>query len=190
MLKRDINRLQSLKVRRTVVPAKSVEDAYHLVYSCTQPWLGLARAQRTASDSSADQVRWDVWIAALTPSPHGIRGTWAQVCLLAGQGRDMLRALSEALVPCLSVGSVSQEVQQRIMSGTLSPSSRIRERKLARSLQVPASYVRLALADLATTGLVEVRANGYFAVVAVRAHVSQRGQQQQITIRATETRAA
>ncbi|MFD5483929.1 GntR family transcriptional regulator [Streptomyces virginiae] len=189
MLKPDINRLQSLKVRRTVVPAKSVEDAYHLVYSSTQPWLGLARTQRNASDCPADQARWGVWIAARTPCPHGVRGTWAQVCLLGGQGRDMLRALSEAVVPGLSFGSVSQEIQQRITSGALAPSSRIRERKLARSLRVPASYVRLALADLDRTGLVEVRANGYFAVVAVCAHVSQRGQQQQITNCATETRA-
>ncbi|WP_411077986.1 GntR family transcriptional regulator [Streptomyces sp. cmx-10-25] len=179
MLKRDINRLQSLKVRRTVVPAKSIEDAYHLVYSSTQPWLDLARTQRTASD-----------YPARTPSPHGIQGTWAQVCLLAGQGRDRLRDLSEAVVPGLSFGSVSQEIQQRITSGVLAPSSRIRERKLARSLRVPASYVRLALADLGATGLVEVRANGYFAVVAVCAHVSERGQQQQIAICATETRAA
>ncbi|WP_327268050.1 GntR family transcriptional regulator [Streptomyces sp. NBC_01218] len=78
----------------------------------------------------------------------------------------------------------------RITSGTLTPSSRIRERKLARSLRVPASYVRLALADLATTGLVDVHANGCFAVVAVSAHARQHDQQQQITVCATETRAA
>lgn len=190
MLKRDINKLQSLGVHRTVVPGKSVEDACHLVYPSTQPWLGLSRTQRTASDSPADQARWDVWIVALTPSPHGIQGTWAQVCLLAGQGRNMWRPLSEGLVPGLSVGSVSQEIQQRITSEALAPSSRIRERKLARSLRVPASYVRLTLADLATTGLVEVRANEYFADVAVCAHASQRGQQQQITPCATERRAA
>ncbi|MER7851442.1 hypothetical protein ABTZ98_02640 [Streptomyces bacillaris] len=71
MLKRDINRLQSLKVRRAAVSAKSVEDVYYLVYSSTQPRLGIARTQRTASDSPADQLRWEVWIATRTMSPHG-----------------------------------------------------------------------------------------------------------------------
>lgn len=164
MLRQDISMLQSVKGRRTIASAETVEDAYHLVYASTGPWLGVARTRRATSHSPADQARWDAWIAALTPSPHGIRGTWPQACLLAGQGREMLRTLLGALVPCLPVDLVAQEIQRRIESGTLAPSSRIRQRAMAKSLRVPTSYIGLALVDLATTGLVELHEIG-------RAHV-------------------
>ncbi|MFC9585834.1 hypothetical protein ACFVJ8_23810 [Streptomyces yangpuensis] len=150
--------------------------------------LLLARSWRARSDSPADQARWDAWIAALTPSPQGIRGTWAQVCLLAVLGRAMLQALRETLVPCLSVGSVAQEIQRRIDRGALAPSARIRKRKLTKELRVPASYIGLALVDLAATGLVEVHVDGHSAVAAIGDRVSRLGQRQRIG--ATEARAA
>ncbi|MEU2232603.1 GntR family transcriptional regulator [Streptomyces vietnamensis] len=190
MLTQDISRLQSVKSRRTSASAEVVEDAYHLVYASTGPWLGLARTRYTASDSPAGRARWDAWITPLTPSPYGIRGTWPQVCLLSDLGREMLRALHETLVPCLSVGSVGQEIQRRIESGTLAPSARIRRRALAKSLQVPASYVNLALVDLAATGLVEIYAGGHFTVASASHRVSRLGRRQRIAIGATEARAA
>ncbi|MEU8617322.1 hypothetical protein [Streptomyces sp. NPDC048623] len=170
--------------------AAAVEDAYRLVYASTQPWLRLARSRNAASDSKADRARWDAWIAALTPSSHGIRGTWSQACLLAALGREMLRALRETLVPCLSVGSVAQEIQQRIEHGTLTPFARIRRRTPAKALRVPASYVGLALVDLAATELVEVSASGHAAVPSAGGQVAATGWRQRIAIGANGAGAA
>ncbi|MFG2869038.1 hypothetical protein [Streptomyces sp. NPDC048338] len=190
MLAEDIDRLRSVKARRASVSTEAVEDAYRLVHASTQPWLRLARSRHAASDSKADLARWEAWVAALTPPSHGIRGTWSQVCLLAGLGREMLRALRETLVPCLSVGSVAQEIQRRIEHGTLAPSARIRRRTLAKALRVPASYIGLAVVDLAATGLVEVRSNGRAAVPSAGGRVPVTGRRQRIAIGATGAGAA
>ncbi|MFD4374816.1 hypothetical protein [Streptomyces sp. NPDC058486] len=190
MLTQDISRLRSVKGRRTNPSAKAVEDAYHLVYASAGPLLGLARTRRATSDSPTDRARWDAWIVALTPPTYGIWGTWPQACLLADLAREMLRALRETLVPCLSVGSVAQEIQRRIESGTLAPSARIRRRTLAKSLRVPASYVGLALVDLATTGRGKVHSGGHFAVASIGHRMSRPGRRERIAIGATEARVA
>jgi hypothetical protein len=190
MLTQDIDRLRSVKGRRAGVSAESVEDAYRLVHTSTQPWLRLARSRHAASDSKADRARWEAWIAALTPPSHGIRGTWSQACLLADAGGEMLRALRKTLIPCLSVGSVAQEIQRRIEHGTLAPSARIRRRTLAKALRVPASYVDLALADLAATGLVEVRAGRRAPAPSAGGRVTATGRRQGLAIGATGAGAA
>ncbi|MEV7565632.1 GntR family transcriptional regulator [Streptomyces tanashiensis] len=190
MLTQDIDRLRSVKGRRTGVPTEAVEDTYHLVHASTQPWLRLARSRHAASDSKADRARWEAWIAALTPPPHGIRGTWSQACLLADAGGEMLRALSETLVPCPSVGTVAQEIQRRIEHGILTPSTRIRRRTLVKALRVPTSYVDLALADLAATGLVEARAGRRAPAPCAGGRVTATGRRQGLAIGATGVGAA
>ncbi|MFG3348752.1 hypothetical protein ACGF1Z_27300 [Streptomyces sp. NPDC048018] len=185
MLTEDIDRLRSVKGRRARVSAEAVEDAYRLVHASTQPWLRLARSRHAASDSKADRARWEAWIAALTPPSHGIRGTWSQACLLAEAGREMLRALRETLVPCLSVGSVAQEIQRRVERGTVAPPARTRWRTLAKALRVPASYVDLALVDLAATGLLEVRAGGRTVFPSAGGRGTAAGRRQAIAIGAS-----
>ncbi|MFE1378165.1 hypothetical protein ACFW6S_04295 [Streptomyces sp. NPDC058740] len=160
MLKHDIDQLKLVLRRGTDVSAAAVERAYYRVYASTGPWLGLARTRRDATDSPNDRARWDAWIAALTPNQHTVRGTHLQACGVACQGREMLRALHETLMPCPSVGSVAREVERLIRTGALAPSARIRRASLVRRLRVPAAYVDLALADLAAGGLVEIRPNG------------------------------
>ncbi|MFD5109048.1 hypothetical protein [Streptomyces cinereoruber] len=188
-LKQDLTALRRVTTRR-VWTAAGVEDAFHHVYASTQPWLGLARSRRDTTDSPADRARWDAWIAALTPPERSVRGTHVQTCVLVSQGREMLQALHETLIPCPSVGSVAKEIEQLIQTGALAPSVRIPRRPLARRLRVPAVYVDLALADLAARELVEIRASGNAVVLNADDRASTPGLQQGPAIDETAVGAA
>ncbi|MFF0482729.1 hypothetical protein [Streptomyces sp. NPDC004435] len=188
-LKEDLAALRRVTTRRAW-PAAAVAEAHHHIYASTQPWLSLARTRRDTTDSAADRARWDVWIAALTPPEQSVRGTYAQACVLVGQGREMLRALRETLTPCPSVGSVAKEIERLIRAGALKPAARVPRRSLARRLRVPAVYIDLALADLAARKLVEIRASGSAVVLDAAARVSAPGLQQHPAIDETSVGAA
>ncbi|MFB8040533.1 hypothetical protein ACFC8F_04420 [Streptomyces hydrogenans] len=190
MLTADIDALRPVTGRRTNWPAEAIEGAFHRIYSSTQPWLSLARTRRDTTDSPADRARWDVWIAALTPPEQSVRGTYAQACVLVGQGREMLRALRETLTPCPSVGSVAKAIERLIRTEALKPAARVPRRSLARRLRVPAVYVDLALADLAARKLVEIRGSGSAVVLDAGARVSAPGLQQRPAIDETSVGAA
>ncbi|WP_071267702.1 MULTISPECIES: hypothetical protein [unclassified Streptomyces] len=188
-LKEDLAALRRVTTRR-VWTAAAVEDAFHRVYASTQPWLSLARTRRDTTDSPADRVRWDAWIAALTPPERSVRGTQVQACVLVGQGQEMLRALHKTLAPYLSVGSVAKEIEQLIQTGALAPAARVPRRPLARRLRVPAVYVDLALSDLAERKLVELRASGNAVVLDAGDRASTPGLQQSPAIDETAVGAA
>ncbi|MGW7304050.1 hypothetical protein ACWGI1_00550 [Streptomyces sp. NPDC054835] len=167
MLTTDIDALRLVTSRRTVWSAAAVATAQHRIYATAGPWLGLARSRRGATDSPSDRARWDAWITALTPPERPARGSYAEVCVLVGRARDMLQALRKSLVECRSVGSVAEEIERLIQRGELVPAVRIPRVTLAKKLRVPVEYVDLALADLASEGLVEVRATGTATVTRV-----------------------
>ncbi|MFJ9795439.1 hypothetical protein [Streptomyces sp. NPDC101145] len=159
MLKQDLAALRRVTTR-SVWTAAAVENAHHRVYAATGPWLRLARSRRDHTDSPADRARWDAWISALTPPERPVTRSYADVCILAGRARDMLRALRQTLPPCPSVGSVAAEIERQVQSGGLPPGAQVRRTALARDLGVPGDHIHLALADLAAQGLVEVSASG------------------------------
>ncbi|MEU3077815.1 hypothetical protein [Streptomyces laurentii] len=166
MLKQDLTALRRVTTRR-VWTAAAVENAHHRVWAATGPWLGLARSRRDHTDSPAEQARWDAWISALTPPERSGTRSYADVCVLTGRARNMLRALRRTLPPCPSVGSVAAEIERRIQSGGLPPGVLADRDSLAKDLRVPGEHVDLALADLAACGLVEVSAGGWAVVTSM-----------------------
>lgn len=165
LLTEDINALRRVASKGTVWSAAAVEGAHHRVYSATGPWLGLARSRRSNTDSPADRARWDAWVTTLSPPERSVIRSYADLFVLVGRARDMLRVLRETLPPCPSVGSVAKEIERLVQAGELAPAARIPRGKLAKGLEVPVEHVDLALTDLAVRGLVEVRVTGTAVVV-------------------------
>ncbi|WP_432078304.1 GntR family transcriptional regulator [Streptomyces sp. YPW6] len=160
----DIDKLRLVTSRRIVWSAEAVARAQHDIYATTGPWVRLARSRRDATDSPSDRARWDAWITALTPPERPVRGSFTEVCVLLGRAWDMLQALRTSLVHCLPVSGVAEEIERLIGTGELVPGYRISRARLAKRLRVPVEYIDLALADLASKGLVEVWATGSAAV--------------------------
>ncbi|MFE0772252.1 hypothetical protein [Streptomyces sp. NPDC058861] len=160
MLKEDLAALRRVPAKGAAWTVVSAEGAHHRIYAATGPWLGLARSRRDGTASPADRARWDTWISVLTPPEHLVPKSHADMCVLAGTARDMLRTLRQTLPPCPSVGSVTAEIERQIQNGTLAPGTAIRPAAVATSLRVPGEHVDLALADLAASGLVEAGADG------------------------------
>ncbi|WP_432114704.1 hypothetical protein [Streptomyces sp. S1] len=160
MLKEDLAALRRVPAKGAAWTVLSTEGAHHCVYAATGPWLGLARSRRDDTASPADRARWDTWISILTPPEHLAPKSHADMCVLAGTARDMLRTLRQTLPPCPSVGSVAAEIERQIQNGELAAGAGIRRAAVAKSLRVPGKHVDLALADLAASGLVEAGAHG------------------------------
>ncbi|WP_411574899.1 hypothetical protein [Streptomyces fradiae] len=173
MLKQDLTALRRVTTRRAWAAA-AVEDAHHRVWAAAGPWLGLARSMRDNTDSPADRARWDAWISALTPPERPVTRSYADVCVLTGKAREMLRTLRQTLPPCASVGSVAAEIERQVRSGDLPPGGRVGRVALAKGLRVPGEHVELALADLAARGLVEVSASGRAVVTSTAAGAGHR----------------
>ncbi|MFD7861390.1 hypothetical protein [Streptomyces sp. NPDC059783] len=160
MLMRDIRQLRVAVGRGKWTPGVG-EGAHHRIHSTVGPWLELARSRCDGSDSPADRARWNSWISALAlPAPSDIKTDSANICVLAGTARAMLRGLLETLPPCPSVGWVADQIDWMIQAGQLAPAVRISPGALERQLQVPREHIDLALTDLDARGQVEIRATG------------------------------
>ncbi|WP_435124433.1 GntR family transcriptional regulator [Actinacidiphila sp. bgisy144] len=121
-------------------------------------WVPVAAALRDSTASPTHRAHWDQLIDTtdLTQPVH----TFEAVMLRARDLLQLLHALKDALTYQRSVHDVATAIAADISSGTWTPDAWLVLADLADEFDVPKEWVRFALADLVTDGLVTVKANG------------------------------
>ncbi|MDJ1136281.1 GntR family transcriptional regulator [Streptomyces iconiensis] len=155
----------------------AVLNGYDRAYTYIAEWLPLARERREgAGGSPADQARWDRLMAAVV-RPEGRKDTsYEGLIVLTNNGRELLHALAETESPSPPVEQIARHIRNSLKNGTYPPGALLPVGRIATRLGAPHSSVRLALADLAASGTVEMHNEGRARVPGVDRHRNLPGQ--------------
>ncbi|MEU2874152.1 DUF6415 family natural product biosynthesis protein [Streptomyces olivoreticuli] len=144
---------------RTAASPTLIEHNRRNLQRIAERWVPVARRRRgAAAGSVADQARWDALIdAVISAQDISPDGPYEALVLLTMQVRALLLAIHHSAPPCVPVAVIAERITDAIEAGIYPAGSRLVLDRLATDLNETRARVKLAVADLVTSGLVEWR---------------------------------
>ncbi|MFH8350108.1 GntR family transcriptional regulator [Streptomyces sp. NPDC018045] len=150
-------------VTRLRAPAAVARNT-ELLHEAARTWWPVAqRCRQAAVGSPADQRRWDQLLKGADPG-RAVKASFTELTVLAGAVRELLRAIEATTLEWPSVCEIAHRIEDALHNETYPVGSPVAVSTVATALEVPVELVKLALSDLAESGLLERRGQRLFVV--------------------------